>query len=153
MRRLPLFLLLAALLPVLPYFIKVSPYALNMLMQVSTYAVVVLGMTVVLGYTGQISLAQATFFGLGAYAVGLGTTDWGMSFWLSLALGVAAATLAGFILGLTTLRLKGHYLAMITISFQQIFDLVLINWIGFTHGPDGIAGINRPSLFLSLIHI
>jgi len=147
MRRLPLFLLLAALLPVLPYFIKVSPYALNMLMQVSTYAVVVLGMTVVLGYTGQISLAQATFFGLGAYAVGLGTTDWGMSFWLSLALGVAAATLAGFILGLTTLRLKGHYLAMITISFQQIFDLVLTNWIGFTHGPDGIAGINRPSLF------
>ena len=147
MRRLPLFLLLAALLPVLPYFIKVSPYALNMLMQVSTYAVVVLGMTVVLGYTGQISLAQATFFGLGAYAVGLGTTDWGMSFWLSLALGVDAATLAGFILGLTTLRLKGHYLAMITISFQQIFDLVLTNWIGFTHGPDGIAGINRPSLF------
>ena len=50
-------------------------------------------------------------------------------------------------LGLTTLRLGGHYLAMITISFQQIFDLVLVNWIDVTHGPDGIPGIMPPSLF------
>jgi branched-chain amino acid transport system permease protein len=147
MKKLLFAMILGIALAILPYFIKVSPYVLNMFMQAATYAVVVLGMTVVLGYAGQINLAQATFFGLGAYAVGLGTTDWGISFWLSLVLGVAAATLAGFILGLTTLRLKGHYLAMITISFQQIFDLVLVNWIDFTHGPDGIAGIGRPSIF------
>ena len=61
--------------------------------------------------------------------------------------GIAVATVSGFILGLTTLRLKGHYLAMITISFQQIFDLILNNWIDFTKGPDGIAGITRPTLF------
>jgi len=147
MKKIVLALIIGVLVAILPYFIKVSPYVLNMFMQAATYAIVVLGMTVVLGYTGQINLAQATFFGLGAYAVGLGTTDWGISFWLSLALGVAAATVAGFVLGLTTLRLKGHYLAMITISFQQIFDLVMVNWIGVTHGPDGIAGIGRPSLF------
>ena len=140
-------LALGILLAILPYFIKISPYVLNIFMQAATYSIAVLGMTVVLGYTGQINLAQATFFGLGAYVVGLGTVDGGLNFWITLALGIAVATLSGFILGLTTLRLKGHYLAMITISFQQIFDLVLNNWIDFTRGPDGIAGIERPNLF------
>lgn len=140
-------LALGILLAIIPYFVKISPYVLNIFMQAATYSIAVLGMTVVLGYTGQINLAQATFFGLGAYVVGLGTVDGGLNFWITLALGIAVATVSGFILGLTTLRLKGHYLAMITISFQQIFDLVLNNWIDFTRGPDGIAGIERPNLF------
>jgi branched-chain amino acid transport system permease protein len=138
---------LGILFALIPYFFKLSPYVLNIFMQAVTYSIAVLGMTVVLGYTGQINLAQATFFGLGAYAVGLGTTVIGLNFWITLVLGVAVATVAGFVLGLTTLRLGGHYLAMITISFQQIFDLVLVNWADVTRGPDGIAGIARPSLF------
>jgi branched-chain amino acid transport system permease protein len=147
MKKILTVLAIGLLIAVIPYFVKVSPYVLNIFMQAVTYSIAVLGMTVVLGYTGQINLAQAVFFGLGAYAVGLGTVDGGLNFWVTLALGIAVATLSGFILGLTTLRLKGHYLAMITISFQQIFDLVLNNWIDFTKGPDGIAGIARPSLF------
>ncbi len=147
MKKIFVVLALGVLLALVPFFFKLSPYVLNIFMQAVTYAIAVLGMTVVLGYAGQINLAQATFFGLGAYAVGLGTVDLGLNFWVTFALGIGAATLAGFILGLTTLRLKGHYLAMITISFQQIFDLVLNNWIDFTHGPDGIAGIGRPSMF------
>ncbi len=147
MKKILTILAIGLLIALLPYFFKVSPYVLNIFMQAVTYSIAVLGMTVVLGYTGQINLAQATFFGLGAYAVGLGTVDAGLNFWITLALGIAVATLSGFILGLTTLRLKGHYLAMITISFQQIFDLILNNWIDFTKGPDGIAGIARPSLF------
>ncbi len=147
MKKILALLALGILVATLPYFVKISPYILNIFMQAATYSIAVLGMTVVLGYTGQINLAQATFFGLGAYAVGLGTMDAGLNFWITLALGVAVATVSGFILGLTTLRLKGHYLAMITISFQQIFDLVLNNWIDFTHGPDGIASIARPSVF------
>jgi branched-chain amino acid transport system permease protein len=107
----------------------------------------VLGMVVVLGYAGQINLAQAAFFGIGAYAVGLGTVSWGLHFWLSFVLGIGAAAIAGLVLGMTTLRLGGHYLAMITISFQQIFDLVLVNWIDVTRGPDGIPGIEPPALF------
>jgi branched-chain amino acid transport system permease protein len=147
MKKILTLLAIGLLIAVLPYFVKVSPYVLNIFMQAVTYSIAVLGMTVVLGYTGQINLAQATFFGLGAYAVGLGTVDAGLNFWITLALGIAVATVSGFILGLTTLRLKGHYLAMITISFQQIFDLILNNWIDFTKGPDGIAGITRPTLF------
>ena len=92
-----------------------------------------------LGLCGQINLAQAAFFALGAYAVGLGTADYRLPFWLCLAAGVAIALAAGAVLGLSTLRLGGHYLAMVTISFQQILTVVLINAIGFTHGPDGVA--------------
>ncbi|MGA2552127.1 MAG: branched-chain amino acid ABC transporter ATP-binding protein/permease [Burkholderiaceae bacterium] len=126
-----------------------AAYSLNLLMQASTYAIAVLGLTVVLGYAGQINLAQAGFFGLGAYSVALGTTSLGLSFWLALPLGIAIAAVAGAILGLTSLRLGGHYLAMVTISFQMIVTLVLTNWIAVTHGPDGIPGIARPS-FLGL---
>ncbi len=147
MKKIFVVLALGVVLAFVPFFFKLSPYVLNIFMQAVTYSIAVLGMTVVLGYAGQINLAQATFFGLGAYAVGLGTVDLGLNFWVTFAMGVGVATLAGFVLGLTTLRLKGHYLAMITISFQQIVDLVLNNWIDFTHGPDGIAGIGRPSLF------
>ena len=140
-------LVIAIAVPLLPYYSNVSHFVLSMFMQATTYAIAVLGMVVVLGYTGQINLAQAAFFGFGAYGVALGTVSYGLSFWLSLAIGIGIAGLAGGILGLTTLRLGGHYLAMITISFQQIFDLVAVNWIEVTHGPDGIAGIGRPSLF------
>ncbi|HZP85332.1 MAG TPA: branched-chain amino acid ABC transporter ATP-binding protein/permease [Burkholderiales bacterium] len=139
--------ILAAALPLIPYVLPISDYVLNIFMNSVTYAMAVLGMVVVLGYAGQINLAQAAFFGIGAYAVALGTVDHGVSFWISLALGFAAAGIAGLVLGLTTLRLGGHYLAMITISFQQIFDLVLVNWIPVTHGPDGIPGIEAPTLF------
>ena len=124
-------------------------YILNILMQAATYAVAVFGLSVVLGLCGQINLAQAGFFGLGAYAVGLGTTDYGMSYWICLALGMAVSLVAGAALGATTLRLGGHYLAMVTISFQQILTLFMINAIGFTHGPDGVRQIARPVLFPS----
>jgi len=139
--------LIVLALPLLPFFVPISDYVLNIFMNSITYAMAVLGMVVVLGYAGQINLAQAAFFGIGAYAIGLGTLSYSMSFWTSLLMGMAAAGIAGLVLGLTTLRLGGHYLAMITISFQQIFDLVMVNWIEVTHGPDGIAGITPPALF------
>lgn len=128
----------------LPFLTRLNPYLLTIIMQTVAYAVAVLGMTVVLGYTGQINLAQAAFFAIGAYAMGIGTVLLGLGFWTSVLIGLAASALAGLIIGLTTLRLGGHYLAMITICFQVILTLVLINWASFTQGPDGIAGIERP---------
>jgi branched-chain amino acid transport system permease protein len=130
-------------------FATVAPtqgYILNMMMQAATYAIAVMGLVVVLGYCGQISIAQAAFFGLGAYGVALGTVDYGLPFFAALAVGVAFAGLLGLVLGLASLRLGGHYLAMVTISFQQILTLVLTNWISLTHGPDGVPHIERPSL-------
>ncbi|MDB5502458.1 MAG: transporter related [Tardiphaga sp.] len=124
-------------------------YILNILMQATTFAIAVFGLSVVLGLCGQINLAQAAFFGFGAYAVAIGTADYQISYWLCLAAGCVMALLAGALLGMSTLRLGGHYLAMVTISFQQIVTLVMINAIWLTHGPDGVGKIGRPALFQS----
>jgi branched-chain amino acid transport system ATP-binding protein/branched-chain amino acid transport system permease protein len=126
-----------------------SDYMMHILVQTASYAIAVFGLIVVLGLCGQINLAQAAFFGFGAYAVGLGTADLNLNFWVALALGAGVALVMGAFLGMTTLRLGGHYLAMVTISFQQIVTLIMVNWIPVTHGPDGVGSIRRPALFES----
>ncbi|KAA0076622.1 branched-chain amino acid ABC transporter ATP-binding protein/permease [Tardiphaga sp. P9-11] len=139
----------AAIVVFLASSMQFDGYILNILMQATTFAIAVFGLSVVLGLCGQINLAQAAFFGFGAYAVGIGTTDYQLSYWLCLVAGCVMALIAGAVLGLSTLRLGGHYLAMVTISFQQIVTLVMINAIWLTKGPDGVSKIGRPSLFLS----
>jgi branched-chain amino acid transport system permease protein len=139
----------AAIAVALAVTLTIDGYLLNILMQAVTYAIAVFGLTIVLGLCGQINLAQAAFFGIGAYAVGLGTADWQLPFWLCLGAGAALTLIAGAILGAATLRLAGHYLAMVTISFQQIVSLCMVNWTGLTHGPDGVSHIARPALFAS----
>ena len=139
----------AAVLVTLTATMQFDGYIHNMLMQAVTFAIAVFGLSVVLGLCGQINLAQAAFFGLGAYAVGIGTSDYHVSYWFCLMAGCVLALLAGALLGASTLRLGGHYLAMVTISFQQIITLVMINTIWLTHGPDGVSNIGRPALFES----
>jgi branched-chain amino acid transport system permease protein len=148
LRHLPYFIG-AAVVVALAAMMRFDGYILNILLQATTFAIAVFGLSVVLGLCGQINLAQAAFFGFGAYAVGIGTTDFHLSYWLCLAGGCVMALLAGALLGLSTLRLGGHYLAMVTISFQQIVTLVMINAIWLTHGPDGVSRIGRPDLFQS----
>ena len=147
-RHLPYFLGAAALVA-LAASMQFDGYVLNILLQATTFSIAVFGLSVVLGLCGQINLAQAAFFGFGAYVVGLGTADLHLNFWLCLVGGCAISLVAGAFLGMSTLRLGGHYLAMVTISFQQIVTLVMINAIGVTHGPDGVANIRRPELFQS----
>ena len=129
--------------------IPLSDYTMHILVQTASYSIAVFGLTVVLGLCGQINLAQAAFFGFGAYAVGLGTADLHLNFWVALLMGAGIALVMGAFLGMTTLRLGGHYLAMVTISFQQIVTLIMVNWIPVTHGPDGVGNIKRPALFES----
>ncbi len=148
LRHLPYFLG-AAVLVALTATMQFDGYVHNILMQATTFAIAVFGLSVVLGLCGQINLAQAAFFGLGAYAVGIGTSDYHVSYWLCLIGGCVIALLAGALLGMSTLRLGGHYLAMVTISFQQIVTLIMINTIWLTHGPDGVSNIGRPAWFQS----
>jgi branched-chain amino acid transport system permease protein len=129
--------------------VPLTDYMMHILVQTASYSIAVFGLTVVLGLCGQINLAQAAFFGFGAYAVGLGTADLHLNFWVALAMGAGVALVMGAFLGMTTLRLGGHYLAMVTISFQQIVTLVMVNWIPVTHGPDGVGNIRRPAMFES----
>ena len=148
LRHLPYFIG-AAILVTRAATMRFDGYIHNILMQAVTFAIAVFGLSVVLGLCGQINLAQAAFFGLGAYAVGIGTSDYHLSYWLCIVAGCVLALLAGALLGMSTLRLGGHYLAMVTISFQQIVTLVMINTIWLTHGPDGVSNIGRPALFQS----
>jgi branched-chain amino acid transport system permease protein len=148
LRHLPYFIV-AAIGVVAAATMSFDGYVLNILMQATTFAIAVFGLSVVLGLCGQINLAQAAFFGLGAYVVGLGTADYQINFWICLVGGSLLALAAGALLGMSTLKLGGHYLAMVTISFQQIVTLVMINAIWLTRGPDGISKIGRPALFQS----
>jgi branched-chain amino acid transport system permease protein len=140
---------LSALVVATVGLLPMDDYTMHILVQTATFAIAVFGLTVVLGLCGQINLAQAAFFGFGAYAVGLGTADLHLNFWVALAMGAAIALVMGAFLGMTTLRLGGHYLAMVTISFQQIVTLIMVNWIPVTHGPDGVGKIQRPAMFES----
>ena len=139
-------LILVILLPL----IFTSRYGINLIILASAVGVSTLGITVLLGYAGQISFAQSVFYGIGAYAVALGTTVWGISWWTALLWGIVVAGILGLVLGLITLKVGGHYLAMVTICVQIIFTLVAMNWKVVTGGPDGISGISRPDFLVSL---
>ncbi len=115
--------------------------------QAMIFAIAVMGLYFVLGLTGQLSLAQAAFFGLGAYVSAIMTTRWGLPLWINLPVSVVAAAVLGVLLGIPSLKLSGHYLAMTTIGFGVIIALVFRNWRPVTGGADGIGGIKATRLF------
>lgn len=109
------------------------------------YLITAYGLNLVLGYAGQISLAQGAFMGVGAYTVAILTAK-GISFWLSLPLGGAITFIMGAILGFPALKVKHHYLAMVTLGFNVIIYEMLLHGGRFTGGPYGIPNIPRPTL-------
>src|SRR5512140_150398 len=121
-----------------------SNYWLNLLNLGMSFAVACLGLNIVLGYTGQLSLCQAAFWGVGAYTSALLTTKLGVPVWGGMIGAFAITSLFGIALGVPTLKLSGHYLAMTTIGFGIILQLVLINTIWLTNGSDGIPQIPSP---------
>ena len=123
-----------------------ADYLLNVAGLAGIYAIAVMGLGILLGFTGQMSLAQAAFFGIGAYTSGWLTTHLGWSVWPSMGLAVVMSALVGVCVGYPCLRLSGHYLALATIGFGIITQLVLINWKDVTNGSDGMTGIPPPSI-------
>ena len=105
------------------------------------YIIVAIGLNFIYGYTGYISFAQAGFFGIGAYTSALLAVDCHLSFWLTFPLSGLVAALFGVMLGIPALKLSGHYLAMCTIGFGIIVQMILQNWTPVTHGAQGIGGI------------
>ena len=136
---------LIAVLALLPTFVH-SDYLLTLADLAGIYSIAVMGLGILLGFTGQMSLAQAAFLGIGAYTSGWITTHLGWPVWPSMALAVAASALVGLAVGYPCLRLSGHYLALATIGFGIITQLVLINWKDVTNGPDGMTGIPPPQI-------
>jgi branched-chain amino acid transport system permease protein len=133
---------LAALVP----WAGLDSYTMRLLNMGFVFVLLTAAFNFTLGYAGQLSLAHVGFFGLGAYGVGLLTTARLLGFWSALAVTVAGCVLVAIGLGIPTVKLRTHYLALATLSFDEIVRLVLTNWKAVTRGTDGVLGIPPPSL-------
>ena len=111
------------------------------------YVMLGLGLNIVVGFAGLLDLGFVGFYAVGAYTYGLLFHWLGWSFWEALPLAGAFAALFGFVLGFPVLRLRGDYLAIVTLGFGEIIRLLLVNLTSFTGGPDGISGIPKPTVF------
>jgi len=122
-------------------------YLLDLGILVLTYVMLGWGLNIVVGLAGLLDLGYVAFYAVGAYSYALLAQHFELSFWLCLPLAGILAAFWGILLGFPVLRLRGDYLAIVTLAFGEIIRLVLLNWQSFTGGPNGITGIPRPSFF------
>jgi branched-chain amino acid transport system permease protein len=140
----PALLIFTFLVPVIFYDQR---YILDLAILVLTYVMLGWGLNVVVGLAGLLDLGYVAFYAVGAYSYALLATNFGWSFWICLPLAGILAALWGVMLGFPVLRLRGDYLAIVTLAFGEIIRLVIINWQSLTGGPNGVTGIPRPTLF------
>ncbi len=124
-----------------------SRYYIDLGTLVLTYIMLGWGLNIVVGLAGLLDLGYVAFYAVGAYSYALLATTFGLGFWVCLPLAGILAALWGVLLGFPVLRLRGDYLAIVTLAFGEIIRIVLINWVSLTNGPNGITGIPRPTLF------
>ena len=142
---------LLALLAVLAIF--VAPLVLNdgfvqqIMQTIAYYTIAAIGLNVLVGYQGQVSLGHGALFAFGAYASALLTTRAGVPVWIAIFVAAGVAGFLGFLVALPTLRARGHYLAMVTIALAVVTFVVAQTWIPVTNGPTGIGNIPRPEWF------
>lgn len=139
--------LLLLILPALavPFFSR--NYVLDVAVLAGIYIILALALNVVVGFTGLLNLGFVAYYAIGAYSFALLNTRLGLGFWSALPLSVLITTAAGFIFAAPAIRLKGDYLALVTLGFGEIVRITLNNWDSFTKGPNGISGIDAPFFF------
>jgi branched-chain amino acid transport system permease protein len=144
-----LFLAIAFFLPfLLTQFVPTySREYLNLAIQILTYVMLGWGLNIVVGLAGLLDLGYVAFYAVGAYSFALLAENFGFGFWLCLPLAGILAAFWGIILGFPVLRLRGDYLAIVTLAFGEIIRIILLNWYDFTGGPNGITGIPKPTFF------
>jgi branched-chain amino acid transport system permease protein len=140
----PALLVFALAEPVLFYHDR---YVLDLGILVLTYVMLGWGLNIVVGLAGLLDLGYVAFYAVGAYSYALLAQNFGWSFWICLPVAGCLAACWGLMLGFPVLRLRGDYLAIVTLAFGEIIRLVLLNWQSLTGGPNGISGIPRPSFF------
>ena len=140
----PALLVFTFLVPVIFYDQR---YILDLGILVLTYVMLGWGLNVVVGLAGLLDLGYVAFYAVGAYSYALLATTFGLSFWVCLPLAGILAAFWGVLLGFPVLRLRGDYLAIVTLAFGEIIRLILLNWQKVTGGPNGITGIPRPTFF------
>ncbi len=131
--------------------LPVSPFASRRSIDLATLALIYIilgwGLNVVVGLAGLLDLGYVAFYAVGAYSFALGFQWYGLSFWNMLPLSGLIAAAAGILLGIPVLRLRGDYLAIVTLGFGEIVRIVINNWSAVTGGPNGIGDIPRPTVF------
>jgi branched-chain amino acid transport system permease protein len=140
----PALLAFAFLLPVLP---GVGRYEIDLGTLVLTYVMLGWGLNIVVGLAGLLDLGYVAFYAVGAYTYALSAKYLGFGFWQALPLSGLVAAIFGVLLGFPVLRLRGDYLAIVTLAFGEIIRIVLLNWTEVSGGPNGMSGIPRPSFF------
>ena len=140
-----LLIILLALALLFPFFANRSGMSIGTLSLI--YIVLALGLNVIVGFAGLLVLGYAAFYAIGAYTFAILNQFYGWSFWACFPLSGIVAAFAGFLLGFPVLRLRGDYLAIVTLGFGQIILKVLENSDKITGGPDGITAIDKPSFF------
>jgi len=138
-------LFLAAALVILPV-VDGNAYHLDVLTTAWLYALLALGLNLIVGFVGLLNLGYAAFFAIGAYTYALANLHAGVPFWLGLPLAAVVAGAAGVLLGLPAIRARGDYLAIVTLGFGEIVRLVVTNLERWTGGPNGLMGIANPTL-------
>lgn len=140
----PVLLGVAIVFPFLPF---ADRQLLDISILVVTYIMLGWGLNIVVGLAGLLDLGYVAFYAVGAYSFALLATYLDVSFWVALPFAGLMAATAGVLLGFPVLRLRGDYLAIVTLGFGEMIRIILLNWYTFTGGPDGISGIPRPSFF------
>ncbi|HEU4519319.1 MAG TPA: high-affinity branched-chain amino acid ABC transporter permease LivM [Microvirga sp.] len=147
----PLFLGIALGFPLIIYLIQgglnESRYWVDLGILILTYVMLGWGLNIVVGLAGLLDLGYVAFYAVGAYSYALLSTTFGLSFWICLPVAGILAAFWGILLGFPVLRLRGDYLAIVTLAFGEIIRLVLINWVDLTNGGAGISSIPRVSFF------
>jgi branched-chain amino acid transport system permease protein len=132
---------------VFPFTPFANRYLIDLGILILTYVMLGWGLNVVVGLAGLLDLGYVAFYAVGAYSYALLATNFGLSFWICLPLAGILAAFWGVLLGFPVLRLRGDYLAIVTLAFGEIIRVVLINWQSLTGGPNGVSGIPRPTFF------
>jgi branched-chain amino acid transport system permease protein len=135
---------LAIALPLLPF---AERNLVDRATLILIYVLLATGLNIVVGLAGLLDLGYVAFYAVGAYSYALLTQEFGLSFWSAMPIAGVFAAAFGLLLGFPVLRLRGDYLAIVTLGFGQITHTVLVNWTELTGGPNGISGIVRPSFF------
>jgi ABC-type branched-subunit amino acid transport system ATPase component/ABC-type branched-subunit amino acid transport system permease subunit len=132
-------------------FLVGTEYRLFIATQMAAYVLVAVGLNLLNGYAGQVSLGHGALVAIGAYTVALAMVDYHWSFWPAALLGMAAASAVGAVMALPAFRLSTWYFALITLGFAQVMEGLLTEWRGLTHGFAGVVGIPMPSVFGHLL--
>jgi len=144
--KLPLAVICAVLLLGFPYM-GVNQYILRIAIMIGIYSMLAMGLNILTGYTGQVSLGHAGFYAIGAYTASLISLKLGYNFFAAALAGALLSSICGLLLGLPTLRLKGTYLSIVTLGFGEIVKMITINWDRVTNGTLGLKNIPKPEIF------